>query len=115
MDRISATVARSAAMAGAMAVVLSVAATGQASAQAARACVAQGAPLAEELGRQYGEVLTAAGVDANGNLIQVYSSDDKGTWTIAMTLPGGTTCVLSTGEGWVRERAVEIRQPGNPA
>ena len=79
--------------------------------QSARACVPAPA-LAERLASEYGEVLTAAGVDANGNLVQVYSSDAKGTWTIAVTVPGGPTCVVSSGEGWTRENPEPAVPPG---
>lgn len=51
------------------------------------------------LGSRFGETITAVGVDQEGNLIQVFSSA-AGTWTIAITLPGGPTCLLSAGDGW---------------
>lgn len=77
----------------------------------ARVCLPQAQTLVDQLANEYGEVLTAAGVDANGNLVQVYSSDAKGTWTIAVTVPGGPTCVVSSGEGWTRETPEPVK-PG---
>lgn len=74
--------------------------------QGARVCLPKAQTLIDQLGEEYGEVLTAAGVDANGNLVQVYSSDGPdATWTIAVTIPGGPTCVVSSGEGWSRDLA----------
>jgi len=115
MNQVHAHVARKAAIAGIMALALMALGPRQAEAQPAKVCLPPTASLIEQLGTEYGEVLTAAGVDAAGNLVQVYSSDDRGTWTIAVTTPGGPTCIVSTGEGWVREQAAEIQTPGNPA
>lgn len=61
--------------------------------------------LIDILARRFGERMTAAGVDARGNLVQVFSAP-AGNWTIAVTLPNGPTCILSSGEGW---------QPVDPA
>lgn len=112
MTRIRARFARTAAIAGVLALALTTFGTSSADAQAARVCMPQAGILVDQLGKQYGEVLTAAGVDAAGNLVQVYSSDDKGTWTIAITVPGGPTCIVSSGEGWVREQTAELPKPG---
>jgi len=112
MKRIHAGIARTATMAGVLALVLTAHGTVPANAQTAQLCMPKAELLMDQLGKQYGEVLTAAGVDANGNFVQVYSSDDKGTWTIAVTLPGGPTCVISAGEGWVREQTAELPKPG---
>ncbi|MEQ8814034.1 MAG: hypothetical protein RLO51_18805 [Thalassobaculum sp.] len=114
MTRSNALVARTAAIAGVLALALTAPGAKQADAQSARVCLPQATSLVDQLGREYGEVLTAAGVDAAGNLVQIYSSDDRGTWTIVVTVPGGPTCVVSSGEGWVREQA-EMPKPGNPA
>lgn len=112
MTRVNASIARTAAVAGVLAVALTAPGTTPADAQAARLCTPRADLLMDRLGKQYGEVLTAAGVDADGNLVQVYSSDDRGTWTIAITIPGGPTCVISAGEGWVREQTAELPKPG---
>lgn len=68
--------------------------------QSARVCMPDAETLVDQLGKEYGEVLTGGGVDSDGNLVQVYSSDAKGTWTVAITIPGGPTCVVSSGSGW---------------
>lgn len=49
-----------------------------------------------------GERMTAAGIDGNGNLLQVLTSD-SGAWSIVVRLEKGGTvyaCPLSGGEGW---------------
>lgn len=49
-----------------------------------------------------GERMTAAGIDGNGNLLQVLTSE-TGAWSIVVRLEKGGTvyaCPLSGGEGW---------------
>lgn len=88
------------------AVVVATAAASPASARTQSVCVMRD-NLVEHLGKSYGEVVTALGVDQSGNLVQVFSSED-GTFTIAVTIPGGPTCVLTAGEGWVREQTAKL-------
>ena len=66
--------------------------------------------LAARLASQYGEAITAEGVDGNGNLLQVFTAPDTGSWTIAVTLPGGTSCVVSSGEGWSDQKVAGTRK-----
>lgn len=82
-----------------------------AAAQSSRVCVPQASALAAQLGTQYGEKLTAAGVDSGGAMVQVYSNPESGTWTIAITLANGPTCIVTSGEGWANERTPELPKP----
>src|SRR3546814_90428 len=99
MTRNSAAFASTATAAGVLAMAVALGAD-RAEAQAGHTCLPQAELLAKQLGTQYGEHLTAAGVDANGGLVQVYSNTESGTWTIAVTVPEGPTCIMSSGEGW---------------
>jgi len=56
--------------------------------------------MAEYLAKKYSEVPVAIGLQANGSLLQVYASDEKGTWTIVNTTPGGRSCIVAVGERW---------------
>lgn len=78
-------------------------------AQNVRPCVPRDA-LADKLGNDFGEAVTAEGVDDAGNLVQVFTSEN-GSWTIAVTLPGGPSCVVSSGEGWSDQRFAQVRKP----
>ncbi|NQW10815.1 MAG: hypothetical protein HQ481_13160 [Alphaproteobacteria bacterium] len=55
--------------------------------------------VVEHLAERFGEAMTAAGVDARGNLVQVFSAPE-GSWTIVVTIPGGPSCIMMAGEGW---------------
>lgn len=62
----------------------------------------QHAALVEQLAKKYGETVTASGFDGAGNYIEVFSSE-KGTWTIAISIPGGPTCVIAAGDNWEQD------------
>lgn len=57
--------------------------------------------LVDHLARNFNETVIAAGIDARGNLVEVFGSAE-GSWTILVTIPNGPTCILSAGEGWER-------------
>ena len=92
----------------ALATVLSVASL-PAAAQAPQ-CAARDAVL-DRLSNHYHEEPVSIGVTATGSLLEVLASPE-GSWTIIITVPGGPTCLVSSGEGW-RGAPVQIaEQPG---
>ena len=46
---------------------------------------------------------------ANGNMMEVYSSN-QGSWTMVVITPAGVACVVATGEAWV---SLNPRPPGD--
>jgi hypothetical protein len=56
--------------------------------------------IAKQLGSKYDEAPVAFGLQSNGNLLQVYASEDKGTWTVVSTTPAGLSCILAAGKSW---------------
>lgn len=67
--------------------------------------------IAEQLSKRYGEVPVAFGFQSNGNLFQVYSSEEHGTWTVVSTSPGGMSCVVAAGKGWEQLPALVVEEP----
>jgi len=55
--------------------------------------------LIDRLAVKYDEEPVSIGVTATGSLLEVLASP-AGTWTIIVTVPGGPTCLVSSGEGW---------------
>jgi hypothetical protein len=53
-----------------------------------------------QLGSKYKEAPSAIGLANNGGLIEVLTSDDGSTWTIILSMPNGTSCLLAAGEDW---------------
>ncbi|UUX51988.1 hypothetical protein NUH88_09840 [Nisaea acidiphila] len=68
---------------------------------------AQHSKLVAQLGEKYGETVSASGFDGAGNFVEVFSSKN-GTWTIAISVPGGMTCVIAAGEDWQEEKAPRL-------
>ena len=70
-------------------------------------CAAREAVL-DRLAHSYQEEPVSLGVTATGSLLEVLASPE-GSWTIIITVPGGPTCLVSSGEGW-RGAPVQIAQ-----
>lgn len=70
-------------------------------------CAARDAVL-DRLSDSYHEEPVSLGVTATGSLLEVLASPE-GSWTIIITVPGGPTCLVSSGEGW-RGAPVQIAQ-----
>jgi len=51
------------------------------------------------LSRQYHEAPAAMGLVSNGALLEILTSK-KGSWTVIVTRPDGTSCVVAAGESW---------------
>lgn len=56
--------------------------------------------ILEHLDAKYAEKPVALGMAANGSLVEILSTDDGATWTIVITHPNGTTCLMAAGEHW---------------
>ena len=56
--------------------------------------------IVEWLSVKYEEEPVASGISSKGSLIEVLSSEDGTTWTILLTTPNGTSCVVDTGQAW---------------
>ena len=52
------------------------------------------------LAKKYGEAPVAIGVTNKGGLVEVLTSNDGNTWTIIVSQPNGTSCMVAAGEGW---------------
>lgn len=47
----------------------------------------------------YSEAPIAMGLVSNGSVLEVLASGN-GSWTIIVTMPNGTSCVVASGEAW---------------
>jgi hypothetical protein len=56
--------------------------------------------IAKQLSSKYDEAPVAFGLQSNGNLLQVYSSTEKDTWTVVSTTPNGMSCIVAAGKRW---------------
>jgi hypothetical protein len=49
---------------------------------------------------KYSEQLAARGLQSDGLLLQVYASEDTGSWTALLVRPDGWTCIVAAGKHW---------------
>jgi len=68
-------------------------------AQSARNCGPR-AVVVERLATGYGESRQSIGVAANNTVVEVFASSEAGSWTITMTMPGGLTCLVASGQSY---------------
>lgn len=61
--------------------------------------------IVRALERGHGEEKTATALSGNGGFVELYTAAG-GSWTLLMTLPGGPTCLLGSGEEWEGWRAL---------
>ena len=63
--------------------------------------------IAKQLSSRYDEAPVAFGLQSNGNLLQVYFSEEKDTWTVVSTTPSGMSCIVAAGKRWESLPAVK--------
>lgn len=56
--------------------------------------------LLKALHQGYSEARKAIAIASNGALVELFASRDGSSWTIAVTHPGGPSCVIMAGEDW---------------
>ncbi|MGH6931508.1 MAG: hypothetical protein ACREEE_03635 [Dongiaceae bacterium] len=64
-----------------------------------------------QLGTKYQEAPSAVGLANNGGLIEVLTSGDGSTWTIILSMPNGTSCLLAAGESWQNVKRIAAGEP----
>ena len=73
--------------------------TTDAAAQNARNCAPREA-VVDRLAEGYGETRQSMGLGANNAVVEVFASDETGTWTITVTTPNGLTCLVASGQSF---------------
>ncbi len=88
---------------------------GTPSAQAAdpQAC-AQRAQVVKKLAERFGETLKSIGLHADDAVVEIYSSEATGTWTILVTHTDGMSCLLAAGQRWEQD-VTPTAAPGSDA
>ncbi|MAC76745.1 MAG: hypothetical protein CML66_01605 [Rhodobacteraceae bacterium] len=67
----------------------------------------------ERLSEKFGESRQSIGLGSNNRVVELFASDNTGSWTITVTMPDGTTCLVAAGDAF--ERVSEVRPTGDPA
>ena len=69
--------------------------------------------IIERLETGFGESRTGAGLSTQNGIVEVFASEETGTWTIILTLPTGQSCLVAAGNSWQTE-PVDVTQSGLP-
>ncbi len=56
--------------------------------------------VAAALESKYGERYFGGGMQNRNLIIEVWFSEEKGTWTVLQTRSNGQTCILASGTNW---------------
>ena len=70
-------------------------------AQSEQASCFERAVIVKHMLNKFNESPVAAGLAANGAVMELLSSPDGGTWSMILTYPNGTSCVMASGEAWM--------------
>ncbi len=84
--------------------------TSSTEAQVARTVCGERDDIITALTDRFGETQRSWGMGPGNRIVEVYTSDETGSWTITITSPNGTTCLMAAGELWedlVQEAAGE--------
>ena len=65
------------------------------------------------LKQAFGEAQTGLGLVSAAQVLEVWSSEETGTWTILMTDTSGQTCLVAAGEAW-KTVPIEAVMRGEP-
>jgi len=71
------------------------------------------AAVLDYLSTKYSEAPVAMGVAKNGSLVEVLTSGAGSTFTIIVTRPNGTTCMVAAGQGWESLSTLAPSKPRN--
>jgi len=63
----------------------------------------------QRLAERYGETRQALGLAQQGAVIEMFASETSGSWTITVTMPNGTTCLVASGQAY--EELAEALSP----
>ena len=70
---------------------------------AAQSLCGQRADMLNGLDGAYTEAPSAMGLSNGGGVVEILTSPKGKTWTIIVTLPNGTSCLIVAGENWERQ------------
>ena len=70
------------------------------------------ADMVRQLDEKYGETRRSMGLAEGRGVVELYASEETGSWTILITSPQGTACMMAAGQAFQIE---PVKAAGNPA
>ncbi len=71
------------------------------------------AAILDTLSHDYRESPSAMGMSNTGNVIEVFTARSGKTWTILVTRPDGSSCVVAAGEQWTPVLGQQLSSKGD--
>ena len=56
--------------------------------------------LVDSLATRYSEAFIGGGLQSAQQIVEVWVSEEKGTWTVLMTRADGKSCIMASGTNW---------------
>ena len=63
------------------------------------------------LAARYGETAVSLGLGPGNRVVEVFASEETGTWTITVTSVNGTTCLVASGDSYTVVAPVPQGEP----
>lgn len=70
--------------------------------------------VAQHLSDEFAETSRSIGLSTNNTVMELFASDQTGTWTLIVTLPNGLTCLMAAGDNFETVTAPQVAA-GDPA
>jgi hypothetical protein len=67
--------------------------------------------MVRQLGEKYGETRRSMGLADGRRVVELYASEETGSWTILMTSPQGIACMMAAGQAFEIE---PVKAAGSP-
>ncbi len=91
-------------------IALSAFTTSSATAQASDAFCGDHTEVTSRLGKTFGESRAGLGLLDDGRMVEIFTSR-QGTWSLLVTVPGGVTCLVASGEAWQSPPVASVTEP----
>ncbi|MEO1308019.1 MAG: hypothetical protein AAFV38_08845 [Pseudomonadota bacterium] len=53
---------------------------------------------------QFGESRRGMGMRGEGSIMELFTSDERGTWSLIRTYTSGESCIIAVGQDWTPDR-----------
>ncbi len=68
--------------------------------------------MVRQLSEKYGETRRSMGLAEGRGVVELYASEETGSWTILLTTPRGVSCMMAAGQAFQIE---PVKAAGSPA
>lgn len=67
--------------------------------------------VVDMLGSRYGETVRSVGLAGGDRIVEVFASEETGSWTILVTNAAGVACLVASGQHYQRIAAGPLGEP----